>query len=86
MTERVYQVVLFDNAFDHCYKYLDVHRTRDGAVRDIKDMGYQEVYIRDSERDIRYMKSDRFKEGGTYRFSDVFDEPEALIEECELRD
>ena len=37
-------------------------------------------------RQSGYMESDRYREGGTYEFSDVYDEPEALIKEYDLKD
>lgn len=84
---EVYQVVLYDTAFDHCYEYLDIHRTREGAVRQIKDMGYKEVHVnRGGEIETWYMESDYYKEGGTYKFAEVYDEPEATIKEYELMD
>ena len=86
MADKVYQVVLYDTAFDHCFEYLDIHRTREGAVRQIKDMGYKEVRITEGDQDTWYMESDRYREGGTYKFSDVYDEPEALIKEYDLKD
>lgn len=86
MIDKVYQVVLYDTSFDHCYEYLDVHRTREGALRQIRDMGYREVHVTDSDEDTWYMKSDRYDEGGTYSFTEVYDESEALIREYELKD
>ena len=86
MADKVYQVVLYDTAFDHCFEYLDIHRTREGAVRQIKDMGYKEVHVTEGDRDTWYMESGRYREGGTYRFSDVYNEPEALIREYDLKD
>lgn len=86
MAEKVYQVVLYDTAFDHCYEYLDIHRTREGAIKHIKDMGYKEVHVSSGEKDTWYMESDYYKEGETYSFTDVYDEPEAIIKEYELKD
>lgn len=86
MIDKVYQVVLYDTAFDHCYEFLGIHRTREGALRQIRDMGYQEVHVTDGDKDTWYMKSDRYEEGGMYRFSEVYDRPEAMIKEYELKD
>ena len=56
MADKVYQVVLYDTAFDHCFKYLDIHRTREGAVRQIKDMGYKEVRVTEGDQDTWYIE------------------------------
>ena len=50
-------------------------------------MGYKEVHVnRRGNIETWYMESDYYKEGGTYKFTEVYDEPEANIKEYELMD
>ena len=98
MDDKVYQVVLRDDSFDHLYIYESIHRTFDGAERYIIEvLGYHKVYAEDvgevytwykesncQELRAWYLRSNKFIDGQTYRFREVYDEPQAFIEEYEL--
>ena len=98
MDNKVYQVVLRDESFDNLYVYESIHRTFDGAERYIvEELGYHKVYAYDcgevhtwfkdsncQELRVWYLESDKFVDKETYRFHEIYNEPQAFIEEYEL--